>query len=226
MIKRIKPFTETPEPENINADYFYRMLSPQALKHSRPYNNEEEKILKQLLSHEQRIKCMNFIAVGGGELWYLKYGLEKARDYVLIEPLLPIYLNKSVRYLSTKNKNIFLISKKFNDVKRKEIPEGNSFFVFLFNILAYIPRPVAALNNIIRAGDILFLSSWGKTTEARQVRKKYFDFLNDPKKKAAIDPEKTIGLCHFDKFPFNSLKFYKKHERIRGKIVDILIIYT
>lgn len=225
MKAKIK-FTEVPEDGSVNDDYYYRMLSPQAIKRSLSYQHEEEKSLKDLLSKTSNANNMNFIAVGAGELWYLEYGLQYAKKYVSIEPLTKIFLNDSVRYLVKQTPNIALLEKKFGEVLREEIPSGNSIYVFLFNILAYIEKPISIVNRLLREGDILFISSWNSTFKAKEVRTRYFNYLNKFEKKVVIDPDDTIGLCHLDDFPFQSLKYYKKHRRITGKITDILMIYT
>jgi hypothetical protein len=227
MAARIKKhLTESPEEGSVSEDYFYRMLSPQAIKQSKPYHNEEEESLKSLLIKTPEARRMNFVAVGAGELWYLKYGLKYTHKYVSIEPLTKIFLNDSIEYLAKQMKNIILLEKKFGDVKRNEIPEGNSIYVFLFNILAYIEDPILAINKLLREGDILFISAWNTKKRAKIVRKKYFNYLNKFEKQVVIDPEESVGLCYLDHFPFESLKFYKRHKRITGKITDILIIYT
>lgn len=227
MAKKIKKkFTEVPEAGSVSEDYFYRMLSPQAIKKSRSYHKEEEKVLKELLLKVANARNMNFISVGAGELWYLKFGLRFAHKYVSIEPLTKVFLNEDVKYLVKQMKNIILLEKKFGDIERHEIPAGNSIYVFLFNILAYIENPIPAINKLLREGDILFISSWNNTPKAKELRTKYFNYLNSFEKKVTIDPEETIGLCYLDDFPFQSLKFYKKYQRFIGKITDILIIYT
>ena len=227
MSARIKKYlTEGPEEGSVSEDYFYRMLSPQAVKRSKAYNSEEENILKDLLVKTPEARHMNFIAVGAGELWYLKYGLKYTKKYVSIEPLTKIFLNDSIEYLAKQMKNIVLLEKKFGDVKKDEIPEGNSLYVFLFNILAYIENPIPAINSLLREGDILFISAWNTTKKAKKIRTQYFNYLNKFEEKVVIDPEETVGLCYLDNFPFQSLKYYKKQKRITGKVVDVLIIYT
>ena len=227
MAARIrKNLTETPEEGSVSENYFHRMLSPQAIKISESYNSEEEKSLKELLVSIAEARRMNFIAVGAGDLWYLKYGLKYANKYISIEPLTKIFLNESIEYLATQMKDIILIKKKFGDVKKTEIPEDPSIYIFLFNILAYIENPITAINNLLREGDILFISAWNTTKKAKQIRKRYFNYLNMFEKKVIIDPEETIGLCYLDNFPFESLKYYKRHKRITGKVTDILIVYT
>jgi hypothetical protein len=59
-----KAFTETPVEGSVSEDYFHRMFSPQALKHSAPYHREESKILKKTLVGIPYAREMNFIAVG------------------------------------------------------------------------------------------------------------------------------------------------------------------
>ncbi|MEK7571266.1 MAG: hypothetical protein AAB553_03245 [Patescibacteria group bacterium] len=227
MAARIKKYlTESPKKGSVSEDYFHRMLSPQAIKRSKPYHNEEEENLKNFLTKTPEARRMNFIAVGAGELWYLKYGLKYANKYISIEPLTKIFLNDSIEYLAKQMKNIILIEKMFGDVKKDEIPEGNSLYVFLFNILAYIENPIPAINKLLREGDILFISAWNTKKRAKVVRKRYFNYLNKFEKQVVIDPEESVGLCYLDHFLFESLKYYKRHKRMTGKITDILIIYT
>ena len=227
MSTRVKKnLTESPEEGSVSEDYFYRMLSPQAIKRSQLYHNEEEENLKNLLTKIPEAKRMNFVAVGAGELWYLKYGLQYTNKYISIEPLTKIFLNDSIEYLAKQRQDILLLEKKFGDIKKDEIPEGASLYVFLFNILAYIENPITAINTVLKEGDILFISSWNTTKEAKVVRKNYFNYLNAFEREVVIDPEETVGLCYLDNFPFESLTYYKRHTRITGKITDILIIYT
>ena len=202
------------------------MLSPQAIKKSKPYHREEERVLRELLLRNSDVGTANFISVGAGELWYLRFWLKFARQYISIEPLTKVFLNKDVEYLVRQMKTITLLEKKFGDVDEGDIPPGTSIYVFLFNILAYIENPIAAINKLLREGDILFISSWNSAPEAKELRAKYFNYLNSFEKKSIIDPEKTVGLCILDNFPFQSLKHYKKHQRFIGKITDVLIIYT
>jgi hypothetical protein len=60
-----QPLTETPVPGNVDDEYFYRMLSPYALKLSAPYNDEESEVLERCLESYPAVKDMNFVAVGG-----------------------------------------------------------------------------------------------------------------------------------------------------------------
>jgi hypothetical protein len=223
--KNVK-LTETSENEGVSEEYFYRMLSPGALRYSEPYNDEESEILENFLKENTATKGMNFVAVGAGELWYLRFGLEYTKDYVSIEPLQEIFLNDSVKYLASHSGRVFLVNKRFSDIQNEEMPAGPSLYVFLFNILAYIDEYVKEINNVIEEGDILFISSWNNTKISKYVRRNYFDFLNSFEKQKIVDPENGTKLCDFDNFPFVKINFYKKHERIKGLVADVLIIYT
>ncbi len=218
--------TEAPTAGGVDDEYFYRMLSPYALKLSAPYNDEESEVLEWCLQSCPAVRDMNFVAVGGGELWELRRASKYAKRYICVEPLSDIFMNDSVKYLVEQFDTISYIPKRFGDVKQSDLPPGNSFFMFLFNILAYIDNPVDAINKLLRPGDMLFISTWADTPEARRTRSSYFDHLNEMEEEAIIDPEQSIGLSHFDHFPFDELKYMKSYERVKGKITDILIIYA
>ncbi|HSX35468.1 MAG TPA: hypothetical protein VLH84_00875 [Patescibacteria group bacterium] len=221
-----KPLTETPVPGSVDDEYFYRMLSPYALKLSEPYNSEENVILERCLEAYPDIADMNFVAVGGGELWELRRAARYAKQYTCIEPLADIFINDSVRYLIEQCSNVSFVPKRFGEVEREDLPQGKSFFMFLFNILAYVEDPVGAINHILQPGDVLFITTWANTPLAKQVRSVYFSYLNETEKEVVIDPEQSIGLTHLDHFPVEELKHFKRSERIKGTITDVLIIYT
>lgn len=221
-----KPLTETPVPGSVDDEYFYRMLSPYALRLSAPYNDEESEVLEQCLESYPSVKGMNFVAVGGGELWELRRASKYAKRYICIEPLADIFINDSVKYLVEQFDNISYVPKRFGDVKQSDIPPGNSFFMFLFNILAYVDNPIDSINKLLQPGDVLFISTWAETAEARRTRASYFDHLNEIEKEVIIDPEQGVGLSHFDHFPFEELAHMKSYERVKGTVTDILIIYA
>jgi hypothetical protein len=100
-------------------------------------------------------------------------------------------------------------------------------FIFHFNILAYINNPIKNINKYLKRGDIIYLSTWCNSKNAAKVKKEYFDFLGLHHYKTLFnfDPKKNKDICKFERFPFDKLKYYKGHERIKGSITDILIIY-
>lgn len=202
------------------------MLSPQALKLSASYTAEEHNTLNNCFRIHPETKKMNFVAVGGGELWGLRQARMHTKHYTCIEPLADIYMNDSVRYLVEQLDDISFIPKRFKDVTPADLPPGNSLFMFLFNILAYLEEPIESINAVIKPGDILFITTWANTEQAKQVRTSYFDYLNSFEEHIGIDPSESIGLCHFDSFPFDQLHHFKRSERIKEIITDTLIIYT
>lgn len=220
------PFSETPEDGKIDKDYFLRMMSPKALRISKEFDLEEKTCVENTLVNLQDFQQMNFVVIGSGPLSLLKSVYGKAKSYVAIEPLIELYIPEHLLFLVKKMKDIFIINKKFYEVSVKDLPEGNTVFVFLFNIIAYIDNPVKHINELLRPGDIIYISTWNRTEKANKLRKKYFDYLNSFEENIIIDPELTIGFCNLDYVPFNRINFYKKHSRIRGDITDILIIYT
>jgi hypothetical protein len=225
-VDHLKKFSEVPKEGEVNQDYFYRMLTPEALKFSKPYNDEEAKVLKNFLKTNPSTKEMNLVAIGAGELWYLQYGLKYAKSYVEIEPLLDLFLNDDVEFLAKNFNRIHLFDKRFGEVGNGEMPPGPSLYVFLFNIFSYIDNAINIINEVIEEGDVLFISTWNSTPEAKKVRKEYFDYLNQSEGKTVIDPDTGVALTDFDHFPFDKLKFYKNHQVIKGAITNILVIST
>jgi hypothetical protein len=217
---------ERPVRGGITDKYFYRMLSPEALKLSARYHAEEGSVLETCLRRLRADLEMSFVAVGGGQLWELRRALNYTKRYVCIEPLADTYINDSTKYLIERAGNISLISKRFDDIDRKDLPHGNSFVMFLFNILAYIETPLEHMNKVIQPGDILFISTWTTTSQARGVRKRYLDHVNELERKVVIDPQQEMALCHLDNFPFDRLRYFNRCERFKGDITDILVIYT
>jgi len=213
--------------KKIQDNYFVRMMLPDAEERAELYVKEEKEALLKLMTSIPGIDKMNFVIIGSGTIWYIELAYDKTKTYVAVEPLANIFIQRQFNYILSKHKNIKIIDKEFGDFTAIEIPNNNSIFVFHFNILAYIPNPIRNINKYLKEGDILYISSWNNSDEAKQVRKTYFDYLNlnTDSNSFKINPEETVGLCNLDIFPFHKLKYYKRHERIKGKITDILIIY-
>ncbi len=80
-------------PQQLTNEYFYRMLSPEALRIAHTYLAHEEQMLEAFLIHTPQARQMNFVAIGAGEFSYLQHGLTYASRYVLIEPNMDIFFN-------------------------------------------------------------------------------------------------------------------------------------
>lgn len=214
--------------EDLQSDYFVRMMLPDAEKKVLPYVIEEKANLIKLLKSINKTDNFNFVVIGSGTLWYIDLVYESVKKYIAIEPLADIFIAKQVMFVLKQLKNIDVIKNNFGDFSKKILIKNNSIFVFHFNILSYIYDPVKKINKYLKEGDILYISSWNTTESAIKVRKEYFDLINSGTNPAdsRIDPTSTLGLCNLDLFPFSELKYYKSHKRIKGKITDILIIYS
>lgn len=203
------------------------MMMPEAEKIANPYLLEEKNLLSELMSTLPSNQVSNCVVVGAGFLWYLQLADQFGKKYFAVEPLAHLYVQREFNYILTKHENIKIIPKKFGDFSSEEISTGNSLYVFIFNILAYIPNPIKKINSYIKDGDVLFISSWSKSRKAVNLRRKYFDYLNSYESSSTrkIDPLDTVGLCNLDLFPFERLKHYRGHKRVTNEISDVLIIY-
>lgn len=222
-----KKLNETSKLKDIEDSYFVRMMLPDAEKKAELYVKEERNALLQLISSTDKINKKNFVVIGAGTLWYLELVFEKVKMYIAVEPLADTFVQKQVNFILSKHNNIKVIGKELGKFKEDEIPNDNSIFVFHFNILAYIPNPIIKINKYLKKGDILYFSTWNTSDKAKQIRKKYFDYIsfNQSANSFKIDQEKPTALCDLNNFPFTKLKYYKMHKRIKGNITDILIIY-
>lgn len=213
--------------KDIAANYFVRMMLPDAEKNAEPYVNEEKTALMNLISDIDNLDDINFVVIGAGTLWYVEMVLGKVKQYIAVEPYADIFIQKQLSYILGFHKDIKVISNEFGDFDKDQIGNGNSIFVFHFNILSYIPDPVKNINKYLKPGDVLYISSWSDSLKAQAVRKTYFDYLNLEQKDGSftIDPASPVGLYDLDSFPFSELSSYNSHQRIKGAIVDILIIH-
>lgn len=218
----------TTELKNIQDNYFVRMMLPDSEERAEPYVQEEKKALIDLMSSTDNLNIMNFIVVGAGTMWYLDLSFDRAGKYIAIEPLADIFIQKQVSFILSKHPNIKIIGSEFGDFQETDLGINNSIFVFHFNIISYIHNPLSKINKYLKEGDVLYISSWANTDEAKTARKNYFDYLNlnTDSNHFQIDPNEETGLSNLDAFSFRKLKYYKNHKRIKGKITDILIIYT
>ncbi|MFB9905557.1 hypothetical protein [Allokutzneria oryzae] len=215
------------ETENgyISDQYFCRMLSAPALTLSAQYQTEENEALERTLRVNTAIRDKNLVAIGGGELWGLRYALQYAKRYVCVEPLADLHINDSVRYLVERSPDVSVVPKRFEDVRKSDLPEGNSVFFFVFNIMAYLDSPVSQINRLISPGDVLFISTWGDNPRARTIRSEYLQYLNRAEG-ASIDPDGSFGRYQLDRFPCTDIKHFLRSERIKGVATDLLIVYT
>lgn len=221
-----KKFNDPDKLTKIQNNYFVRMMLPDSEKKADPYVKEESKWLRELITNVQGLNQWNFVVVGSGTLWYLDLVYENVKNYVAVEPLADVFIQKQVNFILSYHSDIHVIPNQFGDFGKEQIPSANSVFLFHFNILSYIPKPIDKINKYINKGDILYISTWNNSEIAKKSRREYFNYINNGMKydEFKIDPDQPIGLCSLDNFPFEELKYYSSHKRIKGEVTDILII--
>lgn len=224
MRRRLVPFSEVPQKNSVSSEYFFRMMSPTATKIAERYINDEVRLLENTLESLENSNRYNLVVVAGGQLGMVEIGLEETKSYTEIEPLADEYIGKHVKYLADKVGNIHIVKKILSKVNKSDLPKGKNIFVFTFNILAYIENPIKEINHLINSGDVLFISTWSRTPKAVDIRKEYFDYLNSFEKKVIIDPEKTVGICNLESFPFTKLNCAESHKLLKTDVVEVLEI--
>lgn len=203
---------------------FYRMLSPFALRLASPFLFEERAFLEGFLGKFSSSENMNFVSVGAGGLFYLDMAYKYAKKYIAVDPLINIFVNDSVRFLIKLSSKIKLVNKLFDNVEQSDLGDGNSIYVFLFNVLSYVNNPIKVINKIIKQGDILFISGWNMSTRSRLVMQKYFEYVDED--------DYQNGFSYFSQltqhknFDFSKVKYCKKVQHKVGKVSEAFIIYT
>jgi diphthamide synthase (EF-2-diphthine--ammonia ligase) len=102
-------FAESPEPNGVSKDYFFRMMSPQASKLAESFNVEETQAITNLLDEVKGVEKMNFVVIGAGTLWYLRESFHKVARYVEVDPLIDLYLSNQSKFLIEQFSKISLI---------------------------------------------------------------------------------------------------------------------
>lgn len=218
---------EVPEEGTVTDEYFYQMMTPENTALVKPYEDEEHACISKVMDRDPDISQKNIVVIGAGNLSYLDLAINKAKNYVAVEPLSHIFISDEQQKSVAQSDNIFVLNKKFQDITPSDLPEGNCVYIFIFNIISYIHEPLDALNALIKKGDTIIISTWNTTSQpALNLRKTYFDALNVHPEETCIDPDDTVGLCNLDVFPFAGLSHYSHHVRETGTITDNLIIYV
>lgn len=213
--------------QHITEEYFVKMMMPQIQKIAKPFEDEEGETLANVIKTIEST-TYNLVVVGAGTLFYVEHALEHGMQYIAIEPLIDIFLQKQIKFIVQKHSDIKYIGSEFGIFDTKELGQKKSLFAFIFNILGYIQQPLTHINKYLKAGDILFIASWNsESMPSVKVRDDYFSALNEASDRFdnIMYNKETTGLCRLDHFPFHALKYYQHHKRIKNTITDILIIY-
>ena len=213
--------------QQINEEYYARMMIPSRQETAKFFEQEEEKTLRELIQLECMRNEFQLVVVGAGTLSYIEMAITHRMDYIAIDPLIDLYLQRQVRFILDQHENIKYINKCFGDFDISCLGLKNNIYAFIFNIIAYVDSPIQQINKYVKDGDIVFVSSWSNTKEARYVRQCYFNTLNAT---SASIPQKShcnefIGEYNLDCFNCEEILFHKTHKRIKNSITDTLIIF-
>ena len=205
---------------------FKDMFSDLALEKANAYLNEERLILEKLVRDTPKTRNMNFCVVGGGPFSYLSLASKYFNKYTLIDPHLHCFMNetflKSMEKLE-KIKCIECIEKSFEDYCQTystSFTPTNTFYVFWFNVISYIQNPIEWLNQIVKPGDIVFISKWGSSEIAQKTLKNYFERVNNDDKE-----NNHQVLPALPNLPFGKLYQTSGIRYINQKVTNIIVAY-
>lgn len=210
-----------------NDEYFVRMMLPVIKKKAKHYESEEKHFLLKLLSCLSNKEQYQLAVIGAGALSYVDLAIRKQIEYVAIEPLINLYIQKELLFLVKQQANVSVIPKCFGDFSPAELKRKNRIFLFTFNVFAYIDDPIERINRYIKRGDILFISTWNlHSKQALDIRKGYFDFIRESMLATNLSLSDFLSgkIYNLDCFDLAKLKFYTSNERFTNNITDILIV--
>jgi hypothetical protein len=200
---------------------FYRMLCPESEEFSRFYLNEEIAVLQSFVSNYAAIKKMNFVVVGAGPLLHVSLGCENAKCYIAVDPMSHLFINDLPQDFFIKNPKIKIVSKYFENLQRCDIPSRPSLYVFTFNVISYINDFVAAVNNIVKKGDVLFVSYWNNDKKNEDIINDYFDFVYG--EGHALRRQTMIDTHNID---CKKISLFKEVQKTCGNVVKTIVVYT
>lgn len=199
---------------------FLRMWTEPALQLALPYLQAETQILSEYLRlPQQSSPKMHLCAIGDGVLRYAQLGLQNCHTYTAIDPLIGQHRLSAPPPPSSR---LTTISKPFDQLFPEELPQGNTLFVFTFNVFAYLPRPMKALKSLAKKGDVLFISSWSDTAAAYAVRQSYFAYVDGGI--GGSDINCTCPQNSYAETEAHNLKHISRYQqKIRREACEILI---
>lgn len=143
---------------------FIDMYSEIALPSANPFLQHEKHIVASVLKENPSIK--NLVVVGSGPAAYLELAEQYHCNYIGIDPF--------YRLEEANQTTIFYFDCSFSSIKREQLPEGECFFLFWFNVLHYIKQPTKVLQKITNPNDIILHSTWSCAQDATPYMQNYF----------------------------------------------------
>ena len=210
-----------------NDEYFIRMMLPIIKEEVHSYDAEEKKILLDILENLIDKELHQLVVIGAGTLSYVEVATSLRINYVAVEPLINFYIQKELLFVLKQQSNISIIPENFGEFKENKLREGKRIFMFVFNVFAYIPNPIDKINQYLKKGDIIFISTWNlHSDKANDIRTKYFDMICKSMDVENLNEFKKGKTYDLNEFSFEKLNSYVSHKRLKGDITDILIIQS
>jgi hypothetical protein len=207
-----------------NTEYYFRMLNSKGLNLAKLYLDEESLHLSQVLKDIPDIRNYSFISIGAGPLLHLEMTLFYVKTYIAVDPLTPLFLDKSNHNHLTHSQNnhrerVRILPKFFDDKLLDDIGMNKKIFFFAFNVYSHIQDPLRHLNSILRKGDIVIVSLWSEQETAAAVAMPYFEYVNQVRLDEVVIPMPKID-------DWQVLPNFKASHKLEGQVNKCIIILT
>lgn len=199
----------------ISNECYYRMMESKTRIIALPYEMEERCVLSDIINEIPQKSLCQMVVVGAANYSYFEIAKEYSMDYVAVDPTGYRYIcNSPGCYRNSK-----YIPLDFGEFESEELKKKRTIFIFMFNVLAYIPNPIVQINRYINPQDIILISTWNNYNEnAINIRSEYYDAVK-------LETAPSLIKCNISDFNCEQLKYFKFSKRITKQITDYLIIY-
>lgn len=209
--------------ENFNRRYeekiFYKMFSPSALNIADPYLVEEKKEIKEHILEKFNNKIKNIIVIGAGPLRYLDDFCDSNQNYVAVDKFLNTFTDDNSFCLTDKKYSTLLINNCFENLKKGELPEKDSLYIFTFNVISYISNPLFSLSTHLNKNNVVYISGWNNSFS--KERTDYLNHLYDSSSPYLQGSSSFVDVHDLDYNVINLKHKIKKHEGVFIKSVII-----
>ncbi len=203
---------------------FKAMLSDQGSEKARSYLLEEESALLKFMQTTPGVSGMDFCVVGGGCFQYLSLAKIFCKSYILVEPNLDLFADQKVVDTLCSSENVRCFRDKFEGYCEKELLNsynGNTFYVFWFNVISYIDNPVGLIKKHTKKGDIVFFSTWRDIPKSQEIMSSYLDYIN-----GHSDIYEKFELPRIKAKEIDELRLLYKFEHTINEATEILILHV
>ncbi|MET8872151.1 hypothetical protein [Nocardia sp. NPDC004604] len=199
------------EAEVLDSDFFQDMMEQPAVDVAAPLLSEESRLITELAN---AIGFRGTVAgIGDATQTYRKLAMRLGGDYVCIDPRLrPVRVASAQAELSNA---ALLLSRKFGQLDRSNLPAGAILWIFPFNLYSYLPTAPDDLKSVCRVGDVVVISAWSDTPHAIALRKRYDSVLAEMRGSLAPTAARRIVAAPLPRFAHYGV--------VRGNFVNLYI---